>query len=452
MSRIGGAGRLFGTNGVRGIANEELTPEMALNLGRTIGTLKKGRIAVASDTRISSQMFKSAVIAGITSVGCDAVDLGVAPTPALQYYVKMNEFVDAGVIVTASHNPREYNGIKFVNSDGTEFTREMDEESERLYLSRNFRVAKWNDVGSVFHDGCTRLYLDGIKKRVDVEKIQEMNFRVVADCGNGASCVTTPQLLKELGTQVTTLNAHPDGRFPQREPEPVEENISLLKEVVRLTSSDLGVAHDGDADRATFVDERGEFIPEDVMLAVMAKRYVEDNGGGTVVTPVSSSKRVEDVVKEAGGEVIYTAVGSPVVAQVMKEKNAVFGGEGNGGLIFPEFQLARDGAMCLAKVLDIMAEEERPLSELVKGIPEYHMIKQKVPCRDKLKLLEGLKKEFPEANFIDGARIEFEDGWILIRPSGTEPIARIFAEAKTKERAEKLIEMGIEVTKRIIEE
>jgi|Deesub1362B_J571_1020462.scaffolds.fasta_scaffold00013_224 phosphomannomutase/phosphoglucomutase len=450
MSRIGGAGELFGTNGVRGIANEELTAEMALNLGRTIATLKPGTIAVASDTRISSQMLKSAVISGITSVGSDAIDLGFAPTPALQYYVKMKDSVNAGVIVTASHNPREYNGIKFVSSDGTEFTREMDEESERVYKSKNFRSVKWNEVGMVFYDDCIRVYLDGIKKCVNVEKIGKSDFTVAVDCGNGASCYTTPQLLKELECKVISLNAHPDGRFPQREPEPVEENVTLLKELVKLSSADLGVAHDGDADRATFIDENGKFISEDVMLALMAKRYVEKHGGGIVVTPVSSSRRVEDVVKKAGGEVIYTAVGSPVVAQVMKEKKAIFGGEGNGGLIFPEFQLARDGAMSVAKVLELIAEEERPISKLVKEIPEYHMIKKKISCKNKLKLLEGLKKEFPDANFTDGARVEFEGGWILVRPSGTEPIARIFAEAKSKKRAEQLLQIGVETAERIL--
>ncbi|MBC7110144.1 MAG: phosphoglucosamine mutase [Archaeoglobi archaeon] len=452
MTRIGGAGKLFGTNGVRGIANEELTAEMALNLGRTIATIKPGRIAVASDTRISSQMLKSAVISGITSCGSDAVDLGFAPTPALQYYVKRRDDISAGVIVTASHNPREYNGIKFVAEDGTEFTREMDEESERVYMNKEFKRVKWNEVGSIYHDSSIRLYLDGIKSCINVENIRNENFRVVLDCGNGAGCFTSPELLKELDAQVISINSHPDGRFPQREPEPVDENLGLLKEIVKISSADLGVAHDGDADRATFVNERGEFIPEDVILAFMAKRYVEMNGGGIVVTPVSSSRRVEDAVRKAGGEVIYTAVGSPVVAQVMKEKNAVFGGEGNGGLIFPEHQLARDGAMSLAKILDVMAEEGKSISELLRDIPKYYMVKKKIPCRDKIKLIEGLKKEFPDANFTDGARIDFEDGWVLIRPSGTEPIARIFAEGKSRKRAEELAESGINAARRILGE
>ncbi len=449
MVRIGAVGELFGTDGVRGVANEELTPEMAMNLGRVMGTLKK-RVAIAMDTRISSPMLKSAVIAGLTSCGCDVVDLGIAPTPALQYYVKCRDEIEGGIAITASHNPREYGGIKFIQEDGREFTREMDEECERMYKSKTFRIAGWDEIGQVYHDEYKRLYINGILSKVDRDKIAERRFKVVIDCGNGAGCVTSPYILKELGCEVVSINSHPDGRFPQRNPEPVEENVWLLKKVVKDVKADLGIAHDGDADRATFVDEKGRFIPEDVMLALMAKYYVEKNGGGKVVTPVSSSRCVEDVVREAGGEVIYTPVGSPVVAETMLKVNAVFGGEGNGGLIFPEHLLARDGAMSFARVLELMALEGKPISKLVEGIPKYYMIKTKVPCKDKIKLLQGLKEKFPDANFTDGARIDYEDSWILIRPSGTEPIVRIFAEAKSKKKAKELVEFGIKVVKEIL--
>ncbi|ADB57348.1 phosphoglucosamine mutase [Archaeoglobus profundus] len=451
MTRIGAVGELFGTDGVRGVANEELTPEMAMNLGRVMGTLKR-KVAVAMDTRISSYMLKSAVIAGLTSCGCDVVDLGIAPTPALQYYVKSKDEIEGGIVVTASHNPREYGGIKFIQEDGREFTRDMDAECERIYKSKSFRFASWDNIGQVYYDEYRRLYINGILSKVDVDAIAGKGFKVVIDCGNGAGYVTSPYILKELGCNVISINAHPDGRFPQRNPEPVEENVGLLKRVVKEVGADLGVAHDGDADRATFVDEKGRFIPEDIMLALMAKYYVEKNNGGKVVTPVSSSKCVEDVVVEAGGEVIYTPVGSPVVAETMLKVKAVFGGEGNGGLIFPEHLLARDGAMSFAKVLELMALENKPISELVKGIPKYYMIKTKLPCRDKIKLLKGLEEKFPDANFTDGARIDYEDSWILIRPSGTEPIVRIFAEAKSKKKAKELVEFGIKVVKEILGE
>ncbi len=443
--RAGGAGELFGTNGVRGIANSELTAEVALNLGRTIGTMKYGRIAVACDTRISSSMLKSAVMAGIMSTGSDAVDVGVAPTPALQYFVKESE-CKAGVIVTASHNPREYNGIKFVQENGVEFYREMDEESERVYISKKFRIAEWDGVGQLYRDDAVRPYIDAIADSVELDR----KYRVAVDCGNGAGSFTTPEILKRLSCDVYAINCSPDGRFPVRNPEPVEEALDLLKKAVVDFKADIGVAHDGDADRAVFVDENGNFVSEDVMLALVAKHYVEKAGGGIVVTPISSSKCVEDAVREAGGEIIYTPVGSPVVAKVMIEKNAVFGGEGNGGFIFPEHLVARDGGMSAAKVLELMDETGKKLSELAAEIPRYYMVKGKVECRDKKRLLDELKKEFPDANHSDGARIDYEDGWLLIRPSGTEPIARVYAEGKTEERARELYEMGVKVVKKIL--
>jgi phosphomannomutase/phosphoglucomutase len=290
------------------------------------------------------------------------------------------------------------------------------------------------------------MYVDAVVESVSLDR----KYRVAVDCGNGAACFTSPEILKELNCEIYSINCHPDGRFPARNPEPVEESLKLLKKAVVDFKADIGVAHDGDADRAVFIDENGNFVSEDVVLALMAKYYVENNGGGIVVTPVSSSKCVEDAVKEAGGEVIYTAVGSPVVAKVMIEREAVFGGEGNGGLIFPEHLIARDGGMGIAKVLELMDATGKRLSELAAEIPSYHMVKSKIECRDKIKLLEGLKDEFPEANFVDGARIDFEDGWLLIRPSGTEPIARIFAEGKSKERARELFELGLKAVKKIL--
>jgi len=440
---------LFGTNGVRGIANFDLTPELALNLGKTIATMRKGKIAVGMDARISSPMLKHAVIAGIMSAGSIAIDVGITPTPALQYYVKVGD-ANAGVIVTASHNPKEYNGIKFISSDGREFSREEDSEAERILLGKKFLRAEWDEVGNVYADEANRIYIEGVVSMVDSDLIADREFKVVADCGNGASVFTTPEILKELDCITYTINSVPDGRFPARQSEPVEENVWELKEVVKSVKANVGVAHDGDADRATFVDEKGNFVSEDVMLALMAKYYVEMNNGGKVVVPVSTSKCVEDVVVNAGGEVVYTEVGSPVIAKVMKEIGAVFGGEGNGGLIFPEHLIARDGGMSLAKVLEMMAEERKPLSEIVKDVPKYHILKTKIKCYNRKKLLEGLREEFEDANFTDGARIDFEDGWLLIRPSGTEPIARIFAEAKDERRAKELLEFGVEKARKIL--
>ncbi len=439
--------RLFGTNGVRGIANQELTADMALRLGKVIGTMIDGRIAVGCDARFSSPMMKSAVVAGILSTGSDVVDTGIITTPGLQYYVKHR--ADGGVMVTASHNPKEYNGIKFMLDDGREFTREMDRRAENLYFSGEFRIANWDGVGDVIADSTALdLYISGILEKVDIDAIRKRKFTVVVDPGNGAGALTTPELLKRLGCRVVTINSHLDGGFPGRQPEPEEHALESLKKAVVESGADFGVAHDGDADRAVFVDENGSFVREDIELAIFAREYVKMNDGGKVVTPVSSSKIVEDVVRDEGGEVIYTEVGSPAVAEVMLREKAVFGGEGNGGLIFPEHQLCRDGGMAVARVLELLLL--KPLSKYVSEIPEYFMLKKKIPCGDKKKLLRGLREEFSEGNFTDGVRVDYDDGWLLIRPSGTEPIVRIFVEAKTRKRAEELMEFGKKVVEKIM--
>jgi|Deesub1362A_J573_1020465.scaffolds.fasta_scaffold00216_30 phosphomannomutase/phosphoglucomutase len=430
--------QLFGTNGVRGIANTELTPEISMNLGRVIGSMVEGTIAVGMDARISSSMLKNALIAGVLSTGSNVVDLGLSPTPAIQYYVKNN--ADAGVIITASHNPKEYNGVKFIQEDGTEFTDEMDRESEKLFFSGNFKKVSWDEIGQLFHDSCLDMYVNGIVDRVDSESIKRRGFTVVVDGGNGVGSLTTPSILKKLGCRVISINCHLDGMFPGRQPEPEEHALNELKRVVREIGAELGVAHDGDADRAVFVDEKGNFIREDVLLALLAREYVNKHNGGVVVIPISTSKIVEDVVKEHGGSVIYTRVGSPTVAKVMKEEGAVFGGEGNGGLIFPEHQYCRDGGMAVAKILEMIVESD--LSSLVSDMPSYYMIKEKIPCENRNKVMEELKNRFPDGDFTDGVRLNFEDGWVLIRPSGTEPLIRIFAESMDKNRAKDLLEFG----------
>ena len=242
-----------------------------------------------------------------------------------------------------------------------------------------------------------------------------------------------------------TLGAQPDGTFPWRNPEPTPEALTELSKLVKMTGADMGAAHDGDADRIVFMDENGEFINEEILLAMMAK-YMLENEKGPIVTPVSSSQRMADVAKDAGVELYWTAVGSINVARKMMEVNAVFGGEGNGGLIFPKHQYCRDGAVACAKILEILAGGKK-LSELAKSVPEYFNAKTKVPSEDTQATMERVKLEASELGLkidtLDGIKILYEDGWVLIRPSGTEPIIRIFAEAKKQERAEELMQEGV---------
>ncbi len=442
--------KLFGTNGIRGVVNEDMNCELALGIGKAWGTylkktIKKPKIAIGTDARLSNHMLKNAISSGLLAVGCDVVDVGLVPTPTLQYTVKEKDF-DSGVIITASHNPPQFNGIKGIASDGTEFSKDVEEEIEKIYFQQSFLLVKWKDVGKfTYWDGAIDLYINGILNVVNVDLIKNKQFHVVLDCGNGAGGLVTPILLKKLGCRVTELYCVPDGTFPGHNSEPLPENLSELIKKVPEVKADIGAAQDGDADRAIFIDEKGNYIWGDKSLAIGAK-YATKESGGITVTPVTTSSMFDDVVKENNGSVIHTAVGSPIVARVMIENDSVYGGEENGGLIFPELQYCRDSAMSIAKILEIMAKEDKKLSELVDEIPKYEVFKTKLPCpHDKkeivMKILaEETKKDekLKKVDETDGVKLYLEDGWVLMRPSGTEPIFRIYSESKDKNKAEEL--------------
>jgi len=431
--------RLFGTNGVRGVTNKDMDSEFALRLGKSIGTFFGGDIAVGTDTRTSNEMLKDAVISGILSTGCNVFDAGILPSPALQYYVKESG-KSAGVIITASHNPPEFNGIKVIDGDGTELGKEREEKIEKIYFDEKWEKAGWDGIGSVYDVDAISPYIDAVVSGVNADAIKEKKFKVVLDCGNGAGCVADPHIISGLGCRVITLNAQADGRFPGRNSEPVKENVRDLISMVKERGADMGIAYDGDADRAIFVDENGEYIYGDKTLAVVSG-YMVEKGGGVVVTPVSTSSCVEEFVKRKGGEVVYTRVGSPIVARKMIEINATFGGEENGGLIFPEHQYCRDGGMASAVMLEIMALKNKKLSELIAEVPEYHLAKTKVKCSNDIKkevMDKFIENEDGNVDLTDGAKIYMENGWVLVRPSGTEPIIRIYAESRDENTANKL--------------
>ena len=441
----------FGTNGVRGIANEYITPQLAVDVAKSLGTYmgSKGTIAIGRDTRMSGEMLKSAAIAGALSAGLTVIDLGTAPVPAVQYYVR--DHADAGIMITASHNPREYNGIKLIAGDGSEFSREGESEVEKIYYSKQFASANWDKTGDLrTANDANEYYIQGVIDHVDAENIRGKRLKVVADTGCGAGSVTLPFMLQRLGCEVITINAQLDGTFPWRNPEPTPDVLTELAEIVRITGADMGVAQDGDADRAVFVDENGDFIDEEVLLAMMAK-YILSREKGVIVTPVSTSQRMADIAKEAGVELIWTAVGSINVARKMMETDAVFGGEGNGGLIFPKHQYCRDGGMACAKLLEIIAAGTT-LSEFAKSVPEYFNSKTKTVCEDSKTTMERVTATVLEGtekvDTTDGVKIWYDDGWVLIRPSGTEPIVRIFAESKTRASAEELMLEGLELVEK----
>ncbi|MEF8832402.1 MAG: phosphoglucosamine mutase [Candidatus Thermoplasmatota archaeon] len=433
--------KMFGTNGVRGTVNEDMNTDLALDLAKAIGTWigKDKEIAIGTDTRASNYMLKNAVSSGLMATGCDVIDLGEVPTPAIQYYTR--ESADFGIAITASHNPPEFNGIKCVNYDGTELIKWMEEEIEDIYFSKDFDLVDWNEVGKKKSDDPLEMYSEAIEDKIDKEVIKEEEPKIILDCANGAGCHFTPYLLRSLGCRLITLNAQPDGAFPGHNSEPTAENLQDLIELTLETDADLGIAHDGDADRTIFIDEEGEFIHGDRTLTLVAEELVKDNKGGKVVTPVSSSSSVADVVEENGGELIYTAVGSPIVARRMMDENALFGGEENGGLIFANHQYCRDGPMSAAKIIEMVAKEGK-LSDMIEELPQYSLEKRSVKCPDELKdaLLEKLKEVYSEMDYddTDGLKIYYDEGWVLIRASGTEPKYRIYSEASDEAEAKRL--------------
>lgn len=443
--------KLFGTNGIRGVVNEDMNCELALGIGKAWGTYlkrtnEKPKVAIGTDARLSNHMLNNAITAGLLATGCDVVDTGLVPTPTLQYTVKEKDF-DSGVIITASHNPPRFNGIKGVASNGTEFSKDVEEEIEKIYFAKSYTLADWKNVGKLSSwDGAIDLYINGILANVDVDAIKKKQFHVVLDCGNGAGGVVTPTLLKKLGCNIVELYCEPDGMFPGHNSEPLPENLGDLMKKVTEVGANIGAAQDGDADRAIFIDENGTYLWGDKTLALGCKYAIKQRKGGIAVTPVTTSSCFDDVVAENGGKVIHTKVGSPVVARVMIENKAVFGGEENGGLIFPELQHCRDSAMSIAKILEIMAKENKTLSELIEEIPKYEVYKTKMPCPHEKKdfvmntLAEQTKNDSSviKVDETDGVKLYVKDGWVLMRPSGTEAIFRVYSESKSKERAEKL--------------
>jgi len=429
--------RLFGTNGVRGVVGKDLTPELVFNIGEALGTMRSGCIAVGRDTRTSGETLTKAVKAGILATGCDVVDCGILPTPALQFLVK-DDF-DGGAMITASHNPPEYNGVKIIESDGTEMGDEETLKLEEIIFTHSASPNAWNQTGQEFlAPHLIENYISGI-----VDQFPDKpgaGITVVVDPGSGPACLTTPRILTEMGCKIIIINGIMDGSFPGRLPEPSVDGLKSLAELVVSSGADFGVAHDGDADRAVFINEKGQFVEENLEFALVAQ-YMCQQKRGTIVTPVSTGQIVEIVAKKEGCSIVYTPVGSIYVARTMRElrgegKIVIFGGEGNGGLIFPDHQFCRDGGMTSAMMVFILSSNPgKKLSDLLGELPERCIIKDKITSRDGPKILKSLISAFSEDTIdqTDGIKIFRDNSWALIRASGTEPIIRIIIDSENRQ-------------------
>lgn len=442
--------RLFGTSGVRGVVNEEFEPRMALDLGLALATQlgNSGKVVVGRDSRTSGPLFESCLISGLLSGGCDVVKLGIVPTPVVSFAVRFLG-ATAGVMVTASHNPPEYNGVKFYDSSGKAYSGEAEEEVEDIFR-RSTRRARWRDIGRVSSVNVLPDYVERIVNSVSLTR----EFKVVVDCANGAGALVTPQLLRRLGCKVVTLNSHLSGFFPGHLPEPTADNLRDLCATVRSIGADLGLAHDGDADRIAAVDERGRMVEWDRLLALASAHAVRESGR-KVVTTVDASRVVDEFVTAAGGELIRTKVGDVNVLRAMEEHGSTFGGEPSGSWIWADINPCPDGPLSGVRILELLDRAGVPFSKLVDEVPSYPVVRAKVECRneEKERVMKAVEERFRhvfgdvrEVLTVDGVRLTLEDGsWVLIRPSGTESYIRITAEADDEKRAESLTEMAGEL-------
>ncbi len=438
--------KLFGTAGIRGRLWEKVTPEMAMKIGKAVGTYIEGKsVAVARDGRTSSIMLQKALISGLLSTGKEVLDLGLIPTPVLAWATR--EHANGGVMMTASHNPPTDNGIKVFNGDGTEFYVEQEKELEELYFSGNFKKARWNEIKLVKPLEVIDDYINAVLEFVN----HETTLKILYDGANGAGNVLAPYLLREMGAKVISINAHVDGHFPGRKPEPRYENIAYLGSLARELGVDLVIAQDGDADRIAVFDEKGNYLNEDTVIALFAKRYVEEHGGGTVVVSIDTGSRIDQVVEEAGGRVFRIPLGQP--HDGIKRYKAIFAAE-PWKLVHPRFGSWIDSFVTMGLLIKIIDEAGKPLSDIVReNVPKFYLTKKNVPCPDELKdsvvesaaktLGEKLEKEIKETLTISGYRFNLEDrSWVLVRPSGTEPKIRVVVEAPSEKRRDELFELA----------
>ena len=438
------AKKLFGTSGIRGLIGSEVTCELALNVGKSLAYYlgNEGTVVIGYDTRTTNVMLDQAICAGLLESGVDVVKIGMVPTPLVGYATEKLD-ADAGIMLTASHNPSQYNGIKLWNKNGMAYTSAQEAKIEEIYAEKSYVSVTWDKVGKLsFNEEIKGQYIDDLVDAVYIKK----GLKVVIDCASGAGSEISPLVFRKAGCEVTTLNSQPDGFFPGRNPEPNEENLQTLMKTVVAVGADLGIAHDGDADRMITVDEKGNVSPFDSLLALISKEF-----DGDIVTTVDAGLCMDESVK---GNVLRTPVGDVNVAEVIIEKNAAFGGEPSGTWLHPDFCMCPDGILSGLRMAEIVSRDGK-LSDLLAQIPSYPNIREKITCSKEAKLAvmenmeELLKNAFDDivdVNSVDGVRLTFsDDSWVLVRPSGTEDYIRITLESRDETRAESIRDTCVKI-------
>jgi len=445
--------KFFGTNGIRGVFSEDFTLEFINDMTLAIGTyFKKGPILIGYDGRDSSSVICKVISSALNSIGIDCNVAGIVPTPCLEFAVKKLGY-SGGIMITASHNPPQYNGIKPAASDGVEISREDELIIEDIYLQKSWIKNQKNYGKTGTEDNAIDVYLKGIISQVDSKLIESKQFKVVLDLGNGAQAVSAPDFCKLLKCETFLINQKIDGTFPGRGSEPTPQNLSELSKSVIQNNADVGIAFDGDGDRSIFCDNKGNILTGDKSALTLTRHILKKNPNSLVVTCLNSGSNTEVLAKEFESKVIRTKVGSVEVSRKMVPTNALIGFEENGGFMYGKHNQVRDGCMTLALMLESLATSNQSLYENITNLPPSFTTKDKISCSPEnvSKLISSLKTEFPDSDTSDGIKITIDSkNWVMIRPSGTEPIVRIYAESESNEKLDDLMSEYIQKVNSII--
>ncbi len=447
-------------SGVRGVIGDSLTPTLLTRFAQAFGTyVGSGTIVIGRDTRTSGEMVRQAVIAGLLSSGCRVIDLDICPVPTVQLIVRQRR-AHGGIAITASHNPAEWNALKFIGSDGLFLSAGQARELLDIYHQGDYTKVAGAEMRSVETlTGALDAHINAIINEVGTLPPLASNnilpplasgssrkLKVALDSCNGAGALLAPRLIETLGAEIVTINTTPNGSFP-RGAEPVAENLGDLCRLVKESGADVGFAQDMDADRLAVVSEKGEPIGEDYTL-VLATRYILGKTRGPVVTNLSTSSAMDDVVKLFDCPLLRTKIGEANVTEEMQKRGAIIGGEGNGGVIYPRINFCRDSHVGMALILHLLAETGRSVSALLSDLPRYFFVKEKLVCpSDKIaEVLKLIRREYADypLDLRDGVKVMFESGWLHVRGSNTEPILRVMAEAPTSARAGEIVAQVLE--------
>ena len=429
-------------SGVRGVIGESLTPILLTRFAQAFGTYVGARtIVIGRDPRTSGEMVKQSVIAGLLSSGCRIIDIGMCPVPTIQLLVRHYR-AHGGIAITASHNPAEWNALKFIGRSGFFLNSAQARELLDIYHQGEYIQVAGAEMREVTElPGATDLHIQTILETLGPLPAGEKRLRVVLDACNGAGSLVGPKLLEALGAEVVSINATPNGLFP-RPAEPLAENLGDLCTAVREHQADIGFAQDMDADRLAIVSEQGLPIGEEYTL-VLATLYVLGHNPGPVVANLSTTSALQEIVARFGCQLFLSKIGEVNVTEEMQKQAAVIGGEGNGGVIYPRINFARDSLVGMALVLHLLAETGQTITELLNNIPRFSMIKEKLVCpSDKISaVLRMMRREFAAypMDLRDGVKVNLPDGWLLVRGSNTEPIIRVIAEATSEGAAREIV-------------